>query len=92
MFANTYHLVSAWLLLHVYTVCFGSFSKLRYRVVSEWCLRIHFILCPRGCCHTCTLYVLVVRLDYVIVLFQSGVFEYMLFCIRVVVATRARFG
>ena len=32
-------------------------------------------------------YVLVDILDFVIVLFQSGVLEYILFCVRVVVAT-----
>ena len=25
-------------------VCFGSRSRLRYRVVSEWCFRIHIFL------------------------------------------------
>ena len=52
MFSNTYFFVSAWLLflsawllLHV---CFAWCSRLRYRVVSEWCFR-HIILCPRGC-------------------------------------------
>ena len=38
------------------------------------------------------MYVLVDVLDIVIVLFQSGVFEYLLFCVRVVVATRVFFG
>ena len=37
-------------------------------------------------------YVLVDVLDFVIVLFQSGVFEYVLFCVRVVVAKRVCFG
>ena len=37
-------------------------------------------------------YVLVDVLDFVIVLFQRGVFEYILFCVLVVVATRACFG
>ena len=30
--------------------------------------------------------------DFVIVLFQSGVFEYILYCVRVVVATRVWFS
>ena len=33
-------------------------------------------------------YVSVDVLDFVIVMFQSGVFEYLLFCVRVVVDTR----
>ena len=37
-------------------------------------------------------YVLVDVLDFVIVLFKSGVFEYITFCVCVVVATRVRFG
>ena len=37
-------------------------------------------------------YVLVHVLDFVIVLFQSGGFKYILFCVRVVVATRVCFG
>ena len=37
-------------------------------------------------------YVLVDVLDFVIVLFSSGAFEYILFCVRVVVATRICFG
>ena len=36
------------------------------------------ILCPGGCCYI-HVYVLVGFLDYVIVLIQSGVFEYVLF-------------
>ena len=39
-----------------------------------------------------TPYVLVDVLDFVVVLFQSGVFEYILFCVRVVVATGVCFG
>ena len=34
------------------------------------------------------MHVLVDVLDFVIALFQSGVFEYILFCVRVIVATR----
>ena len=37
-------------------------------------------------------YVLVYVLDFVIVLFRSGVFEYILFCNRVVFSIRVRFG
>ena len=37
-------------------------------------------------------YVLVDVLGFVIVLFQSGVFEHALFCVRVVVAIRVCFG
>ena len=37
-------------------------------------------------------YVLVDVLDFVIVLFQSGVVEYILFCVLVIVATRVCFG
>ena len=37
-------------------------------------------------------YVLVDVLDFVIVLFQSGAFEYILFCVCVVVDTRVCFG
>ena len=37
-------------------------------------------------------YVLVDVLDFVIVLFRIGVFEYMLFCVLMVVATRVCFG
>ena len=37
-------------------------------------------------------YDLVDVLDFVFVLFQSGAFENILFCVRVVVATRGRFG
>ena len=33
-----------WLLLYVYQVCFGWCSRLRYRVVSEWCFQIHISL------------------------------------------------
>ena len=33
-------------------LCFSSCYRLRYRVVSEWCFRIHIILCPRECCYT----------------------------------------
>ena len=31
-------------------VSFGSCSRLRYRVVSDWGVRVHYILCPRCCC------------------------------------------
>ena len=37
-------------------------------------------------------YVLADVLDVVIVLFQSGVFDYILFCVLVVVDTRVCFG
>ena len=37
-------------------------------------------------------YVLVDVPHFVILLFQSGALEYMLFCVRVVVATRVCFG
>ena len=78
----------AWLLLHVYVlvdvldfviVLFqsGDISKTNY-FVSAWLL-LH-------------MYILVDGLNLVIVLFQSGVFEYILFCVRVVVATRVCLG
>ena len=38
------------------------------------------------------MYVLVDVLDLVIVLFQSGVFQYVLLCVRVVVVKREGFG
>ena len=37
-------------------------------------------------------YVVVDVLDFVIVLYQSGVFEYILFCVLMVVATRVCYG
>ena len=47
------------------------------------CFRVVFLntyFCSRGGCYTCTRYVLGDVLDFVIVLFQSGVFKYILVC------------
>ena len=50
----------------------------RYYVMSAWLL-LH-------------VYVLVDVLDFVIVLYKSGVFECILLCVRMIVATRVWFG
>ena len=79
--------VSAWLLLHVYVlVDVLDFVIVLFQSVF---LNTHYFVSALLFLHV---YVLVDVLDFVILLFQSGVFEYILFCVRVIVATRVCFG